>query len=112
MYTIKQMKITRPYTIEFQFNDETVAELNFEEKLHQWSQGNRESLAGQLLDLETFNSVRWDPEWETIYWPNGFDLCPDCIYHWSTGVPFPDYVLEYDRKQEKTSLNERELVNV
>jgi len=112
MYTIKQMRITRPYTIEFRFNDETVAEMDFEEKLHQWSQGNRESLAGQLLDLKTFNSVQWDPEWETIYWPNGFDLCPDCIYHWSTGIPFPDYVLEYERKQEKTSLRERELLNV
>jgi len=112
MYTIKQIRMIRPYTIEFQFNDETVAELDFEGKLQQWSQGNRESLAGQLLDLETFNSVQLDTEWGTIYWPNGFDLCPDCLYHWSTGIPFPDYVLEYEQKQERTSLKEHELVNV
>ena len=112
MYTIKQIKIIRPFTIEFQFNDETVAELDFKEKLQQWSQGNRESLSGQLLDLDAFNSVQLNTEWGTICWPNGFDLCSDCIYHWSTGIPFPDYVTEYEQKQEASNVEERELMSV
>ena len=63
-------------------------------------------------DPDYFARVKINAETKTLYWPNGYDLCPDCVYHWSTGVPFPDYVLEYERKQEKTSLRERELVNV
>ena len=112
MYTIKEVRIIRPYTIEFQFNDGTVAELDFEERLHQWGQGDRKSLPGQLLDLETFNSVRLDSDWGTIYWPNGYDLCSDCIYHWATGTPFPDYVQDYERKHEVAGIEKRELVSV
>ena len=112
MYTIKRIKVVRPYTIEFQFNEGTVAELDLEERLHQWSQGNQESLTGQILNVETFNSVQLDPEWGTICWPNGFDLCSDCLYHWSTGIPFPDYVQEYEQKQKKVNSRERELLNV
>ncbi len=101
MHTIKQIKITGPHAIEFQFNDGTVAEMDFAEKLREWSQEDRDSLAGQLLDPEVFNSVQLDSEWGTICWPNGYDLCPDCIYHWATGIPFPDYVQEYERKHAK-----------
>jgi hypothetical protein len=62
VYTIHQVIITRPYTIEYHFNDGTVTELDFEKKLQQWTQKNREQLIGQLLYQETFNSTQFDVE--------------------------------------------------
>ncbi|MCL2304201.1 MAG: DUF2442 domain-containing protein [Planctomycetaceae bacterium] len=69
-------------------------------------------LSESLNDPDYFAKVEIDPEWKTIYWPNGYDLCPDCLYHWSTGIPFPDYVQEYEQKQEKAKKRKRELVEV
>ncbi len=60
-----------------------------------------DGIAEPLGDPEYFAQVNIDPEWKTLCWPNGYDLCPDCIYHWATGIPFPDYVQKYERKHAK-----------
>lgn len=32
-------------------------------------------------DLAEFCKVTIDPEWDTVVWPNGADLCPDLLYY-------------------------------
>jgi len=35
-------------------------------------------------DPAAFQSVTIDPEWGTVVWPNGADICPDVLYHGRT----------------------------
>ena len=58
---------------------------------------------------EFFAQAQIEPLCKTLTWPGELDLCPDCVYHWATGTPFPDYVWEYERKQEKPNFKERKL---
>ncbi len=43
-------------------------------------------------DPAEFRKVAVDPEWDTVVWPNGADICPDVLYHgrapaWAEGTP-------------------------
>jgi hypothetical protein len=35
----------------------------------------------ELENIEYFKKVRADRELGTIVWPNGYDICPDMLYH-------------------------------
>lgn len=37
-----------------------------------------------LRNPEVFQQVKVDPELETVVWPNGADLAPDCLYQLTT----------------------------
>ena len=44
-----------------------------------------------LQDERYFAQVRVNPEWGTVYWPNGADLDPDVLYSIVTGKPLPEF---------------------
>jgi len=43
-----------------------------------------------LRDEAFFAKVEVNPEWGTIFWPNGADLDPDVLYSIVTGEEIPD----------------------
>ena len=43
-----------------------------------------------LMDESFFAKVDVNPEWGTIFWPNGADLDPDVLYRIVTGEKIPD----------------------
>ena len=77
----------------------------FEARKHMTFDGVFEPLNNPVF----FAKAQIEPVCKTLTWPGELDLCPDCVYHWSTGIPFPDYVQEYEQKQK---IEKRELVNV
>jgi Protein of unknown function (DUF2442) len=44
-----------------------------------------------LRDPARFGEVVIDPEAGTIKWPNGADVDPIVLWHWTTGKPLPDW---------------------
>jgi hypothetical protein len=44
-----------------------------------------------LRDAERFGEVVLDPEAGTIRWPNGADVDPIMLWHWTTGEPLPEW---------------------
>ncbi len=44
-----------------------------------------------LKDPEFFARVSLNPEWGTVYWPNGADLDPDILYSKVTGEELPHF---------------------
>ena len=44
----------------------------------------------QLKDEAIFTKVKVNPEWGTIFWPNGADLDPDVLYSMVTGEEIPE----------------------
>jgi len=43
-----------------------------------------------LQDEDFFIKVKVNPEWGTIFWPNGADLDPDVLYSMVTGEEIPE----------------------
>ncbi|HQX16624.1 MAG TPA: DUF2442 domain-containing protein [Anaerolineales bacterium] len=43
-----------------------------------------------LKDEDFFAQVNVNPEWGTIFWPNGADLDPDVLYSMVTGEEIPE----------------------
>ena len=43
-----------------------------------------------LKEESFFIKVRVNPEWGTIFWPNGADLDPDVLYSMVTGEEIPE----------------------
>jgi hypothetical protein len=46
-----------------------------------------------LKDESFFAKVDINPEWGTIFWPNGADLDPDVLYSMVTGEKIPETTL-------------------
>jgi len=79
MYLVKEIVDVQPYVLTLKFNTGEILEVNLEDKLKKWSKSPN-SLYKQLLDPDYFKSVKLEPDWETIYWDNGLDFCPDVLY--------------------------------
>ena len=45
-----------------------------------------------LKDEAFFSKVDVNPEWGTIFWPNGADLDPDVLYSLVTGEEIPEVI--------------------
>ena len=45
-----------------------------------------------LKDEVFFSKVDVNPEWGTIFWPNGADLDPDVLYSIATGEEIPEAI--------------------
>lgn len=79
LYFIKEIINKEPYKLTLRFNTGEIKTINLEEKIISRSK-TENSKYKALLDPEYFNNVKLQPEWETIYWDNGLDFCPDVLY--------------------------------
>jgi hypothetical protein len=84
IYRVVSFKISAPYTLQVEFDDQTMQEIDF----HPILKGD---LYKPLRDLNIFNKVRIDPEVHTLVWPNGADFDPATLHDWS------DYIGEFKR---------------
>ena len=81
MYFVEKIVDAQPYQLTLKFNTGETVRINLAEKLKKWAKSPN-SVYKQLLDPEYFKSVKLQTEWETIYWDNGIDFCPDVLYSW------------------------------
>lgn len=72
MLHIKSVKYISDYTIWVAFDDGTEGQVDLDGHLNG-------SVFDPLKDKELFSKVSVDPELETIIWPNGADLAPECV---------------------------------
>ena len=79
MHLIKRIVEVKPYKLVLEFDRGEIKIIDLEEKLRARSKSPN-SLYKQLLDPDYFKSVKLEPDWETIYWDNGLDFCPDVLY--------------------------------
>jgi hypothetical protein len=82
LMTIKELIDVRPYVLTLRFNNGDVRQVDLSEKLLEWGK-NPQSKFAQLKDVEFFGKVRLDPEFESLAWENGIDLCADVLYRLS-----------------------------
>lgn len=76
IYRVVSFKISAPYTLQVEFDDQTTREIDFRPIL-------KGDLYEPLCDLTIFNQVRLDPEVHTLVWPNGADFDPAMLHDWS-----------------------------
>jgi hypothetical protein len=60
------------YRVWLAFNDGTSGEANLSDRLHG-------TMFEPLRDKAIFSQVRFDPDADTIVWPNGADLAPEYL---------------------------------
>ncbi|MEP7169327.1 MAG: DUF2442 domain-containing protein [Bacteroidota bacterium] len=77
--SIKKIVKVELYKLTLEFNTGEVKIIDLEDKIKAKA-NSPESKYKQLLNPEYFKSVKLEPEWETIYWENGLDFCPDTLY--------------------------------
>jgi hypothetical protein len=75
IYKITSFEIVGPYTLTIRFDDDTSRTIDFKPVL-------AGPLYGTLIDLNTFNKVKIDPEVHTLVWPNGVDFDPETLHDW------------------------------
>jgi len=74
MVSIKSVKPKEKYTLLLTFSNGKKGLFDAEPYLQSGS------VFTPLKNLSLFRSVRVNKESATIEWPNGADLCPDCVY--------------------------------
>ncbi len=78
-YLIKEIIRAKPYILTLKFNTGEILDVNLEPKLKEWS-STEDSIYKQLLNPDYFCKVKYEDDWETIYWDNGVDFCADVLY--------------------------------
>lgn len=79
MHSIKKIVEVNPFKLKLQFENGEIKLIDLEPRLRRRSQ-SVESKYKDLLDEKYFSTVKLHPEWQTIYWDNGIDLCPDVLF--------------------------------
>jgi len=80
MHLIKKILDVEPYKLTLEFNTGEVKIVDLEEKIRNRS-NTKGSKYAALLEPDYFKGVKLQSEWETIYWDNGLDFCPDVLYN-------------------------------
>ncbi len=79
LHTVKRILDIKPYKLTLEFNTGEVKLVDLEDRLKAKST-TTSSKFKELLDKNYFQTVKLQPEWETIFWDNGIDFCPDVLY--------------------------------
>ncbi len=79
MRTIKKILEISDFKLNILFDNNEIKWIDFEQKLKSKAT-TPDSKYLKLLNKEYFKTVLLHPEWETIYWDNGLDFCPDSLY--------------------------------
>ncbi len=75
IYKVVSVKVSTPYTLIVEFDDNTLQEIDFQPIL-------RGEIYAPLQDISLFNQVCIDPEVHTLVWPNGADFDPATLHDW------------------------------
>ena len=81
IHLIKEIKHVQPFVLTLRYNTGELILVDLESKLREWSHSS-DSKFRRLLDPTYFMTVKLDPEFGSIAWDNGIDLCPDVLYAW------------------------------
>ena len=84
MNFVKRVLKTEPYKLTIEFKNGEIRVVDLENKIRSKST-TLDSKYRTLLDFDYFKTVKVQEEWETIYWENGLDFCPDVLYE--LGIP-------------------------
>lgn len=87
IHLVKRIVDIKPYQLKLEFNTGEVLWVDLEKSIKSKSNFPN-SIYKPLLDPDYFSSVKLQPEWETIYWENGLDFCPDVLYMMAKNIPF------------------------
>ena len=71
-----------PFTLRVRFDDASEKTIDFRPVL-------KGPLFGLLTDEKLFNTVRIDPEINTLVWANGADFDPATLHDWSAAYQMP-----------------------
>ena len=75
IYRVIKFEIVGIYTLRVQFDDGVSRTINFEPVLEG-------EMYAPLRQGPVFNSVKIDPEIQTLVWPNGADFDPATLHDW------------------------------
>ena len=79
MNFVKSILKVEPFKLTLLFKSGEVKMVDLEDKIKAKSTSPGSKYAA-LLDYDYFKEVKIQTEWETIYWDNGLDFCPDVLY--------------------------------
>jgi hypothetical protein len=82
---VAEVRYRQDYRLELRFSDDTVAELDFRQRIV-----GRGGVFTLLESVDFFKQVTVDHEAGTLVWPNGVDFCPDVLYAEATGKPIAE----------------------
>jgi hypothetical protein len=84
MNFVKKILSVEPYKLTIEFRNGEIRVVDLEPKIRSRST-TPESKYRSLLNFDYFKKVKVQEEWDTIYWDNGLDFCPDVLYR--MGIP-------------------------
>lgn len=82
MIQIKEFKTLDDKKICFRFSDNTEKIIDFSTFIV------NDRLSRALSDQNYFEKVKLYKNGRGIYWPNGYDFCPDFLYNYQTSKKF------------------------
>lgn len=85
IHLITEIITVEPYKLTLKFNTGEIRQVDLEAKLKEWAI-NPNSKFAALLDAGYFRTVKLDPDFNSVVWENGIDLCPDVLYNLSSEV--------------------------
>jgi hypothetical protein len=83
MNFVKRVLSTEPYKLTIEFTNGEIRLVDLEDRIKSKST-TPDSKYRELLDVDYFKTVKVQEEWETVYWDNGLDFCPDVLYQLGT----------------------------
>ena len=91
IHLIKEIIDVAPYRLDLRFNTGEIRVVDLKEDLQSWADSTESSYL-KLLDPEYFRTVRLNAEFQSGYWDNGIELCPDFLYRKSQLVALARHV--------------------
>ena len=73
LINITKMEIGKEYKITFQFSDSVTKTIDFSKYI------GKDKLSSALADSNYFAKVQLYEYGRGIFWPNGYDFCPDYL---------------------------------
>jgi hypothetical protein len=94
MNLVKNVLRIEPYKLTIEFKSGEIRVVDMEKKILSKSTTPKSKYRA-LLDYDYFKKVKIQEEWETIYWDNGLDFCPDVLY--KIGIPIKADILNEEK---------------
>jgi hypothetical protein len=79
MHAIIDIIHIEPFKLTLKFESGEIRNVDLQKKLIEWG-GNPKSKFADLKEPKNFLKVKIDPEFQSLVWDNGIDLCPDFLF--------------------------------